>query len=114
MVPHILRLTLVCCLQALTLSAQPSALNNSVVLDDVHVSRGLKVECDAQRFGDGLAANSCGNAWAKIGRNVQPRIFAQRPQHQGEVALPIRFLSGTFRELILTPDVFRSIEFAVG
>lgn len=106
-------LTVICCLQFLALGVHPLAVNNSLDLKAAHNAQGMKVECDAQRFGDGLAEYNCGNAWGKIGTSITPQVFARRPERKGEVALPIRFLSGTFQELILTLDDFHPTDFTV-
>lgn len=52
-----------------------------------------KVLCEKPGFPSGLNLDNCANAWAKVDKSIQPYIYAERPVQQGEIALPIRYLS---------------------
>ena len=58
--------------------------------------RDSKLEC-SDSFGMGLTDGSCENAWSKIPREVEPKIFSQRSHSVPGIPLPFRYLSGEFR-----------------
>lgn len=95
MLPFILLQLLLCLVHSLP----PPDTGYTLVTGVTNPIQGSVVECDAQQFGDGLSVRSCFSAWGKIERSVEPHIYAQRPEREGEIALPKRYLSGMLHHL---------------
>ena len=91
-----LTLTYLFCLLYVISSVRSDAFNSSEVLLLPQNVTASEVTCDPKRVSFGLTEESCHNAWVKIARSVKPQIYAQRPIRNGEISLPLRYLSGTF------------------
>ncbi|KAL8934875.1 MAG: hypothetical protein Q9211_005004, partial [Gyalolechia sp. 1 TL-2023] len=87
--PFILLQSLLCLVHSLP----PQSTGSSLVTGSTDPIQDSVVECDAQQFGDGLAVGSCSNALEKIVRSAEPEIYAKRPEREGEIAIPVRYLS---------------------
>ena len=61
---------------------------------DSRFLHATRVHCSGAQFGIGLSRIRCDNAWEKIEKSTQPRLFAQRDTEHGIFSLPFRYLSG--------------------